>query len=328
MRVGVVEDIRACEQRMPEWQALRAHGASLIFTSPWWAVASWRHFPDLGRPRLVAVSSPGGDLLGVMPLTGGPEHVSWAGSPLGDEHDVQLHQEAAGPNVAQVLVAAAVQLVNGYQTLTLRDVRPDGIVAGLGNARQGCPAPTLCLKKADAEFGAFACIPGWSRVKRRGLRSRWAMLHRAGHVRVEHIDNPVGLREVLPRFVEGRLAAWTERGRLDELPVMDRHPNFPRFLAEAASGLASVGRCYLGRLYFNENPIAQALYFRAQTADLLYMSTYDEQFYRYSPSHLLLAAVADAALRKGKHVIELGRGDESYKFDHGAKPRYLQDVDL
>lgn len=108
MKVGVVEDIRACEQHLPEWQALRAHGASLIFTSPWWAVASWRHFPDLGRPRLVTVSSPSDDLLGAMPLTDGLGQVSWAGSPLGDEHDVQLHQETAGPDVAQALVTAAV----------------------------------------------------------------------------------------------------------------------------------------------------------------------------------------------------------------------------
>jgi CelD/BcsL family acetyltransferase involved in cellulose biosynthesis len=109
---------------------------------------------------------------------------------------------------------------------------------------------------------------------------------------------------------------------------MDSHPNFPQFLVEVTSNLAAGERCYLTRLLFEERPIAQALYFRTEGADLLYMSTYDERFAEYSPSHLLLAATAEAAVRGGTRVIEMGRGDEPYKFAHGATRRFLQDVAL
>jgi CelD/BcsL family acetyltransferase involved in cellulose biosynthesis len=47
---------------------------------------------------------------------------------------------------------------------------------------------------------------------------------------------------------------------------------------------------------------------------------------RYGPSHLLLAEVAAAAFTEGVRVIELGRGDEPYKFDLGAQQRYLRDL--
>lgn len=327
MQVAIVEDIDTCERLLPAWRGLDAGGASSIFTSPWWALSSWRHFPDLGHPQLLLASEPDGSVTSILPLTAGPEKITWAGSPLGDEHDVQV-RNAARPAAAEALMDSARKLVDPGQTLTLCDVRPDGVLARLGIARQGCPAPTLPLAEADTEFGDLACIPGWSRTRRRGLRSRRAMLHGTGRVTVERFSDPVGLSDMLPRFVEARLAAWAERGRLDELPVMDRHPGFPLFIAESAAGLAMAGKCYLGWLCFNDQPIAQALYFRTRHSDLLYMSTFDERFAKYSPSHLLLAAMADLAWREGRRVIELGRGDEPYKFDHGAVARFLQDVDI
>jgi CelD/BcsL family acetyltransferase involved in cellulose biosynthesis len=63
-------------------------------------------------------------------------------------------------------------------------------------------------------------------------------------------------------------------------------------------------------------------------ADLLYMSTYQPTVAQFSPSHLLLAEIARMAVAEGVRVIELGRGDEPYKFSLGARPRYLREVIL
>ena len=82
------------------------------------------------------------------------------------------------------------------------------------------------------------------------------------------------------------------------------------------------------RLLLEGEPVAQALYFRTARSDLLYMSTYDPAMARYSPSHLLLAEAAQCAIANGVGVIELGRGDEPYKFALGAEPRHLRDVVL
>jgi len=117
-----------------------------------------------------------------------------------------------------------------------------------------------------------------------------------------------------------RLAAWEQRGRLSELPVMDRHPHFPELLADAGSRLATEGRCLLACLRLDEEPIAQALYFRSPGADLLYMSTYQPTMAQYSPSHVLLSEAVLVAVAEGVRTLELGRGDEEYKFARGVEP--------
>lgn len=184
------------------------------------------------------------------------------------------------------------------------------------------------LNDADPEFGALGCLPGWSRERRRTLRSARRRLEESGYVTVQRMTDQATLVAALPAFAHLRLTAWAARGRLRELPLMDRHPRFPEFLADAGSHLAAEGRCLLVRLNLDGEPLAQALFFRAPGADLLYMSTYQQQVARHSPSHLLLAEAARMAVAEGIRVIELGRGDEPYKFALGAQARYLRNVVL
>lgn len=325
MKSGVLGDLAACEELLPGWSRLAAPGASLIFTSAWWALAAWRHFPDLGQPRLVAAWSDAGELAGVLPLTACGDCVTWAGSPLGDEHDVHVDRRVDRLAIGRELVVAAVGELG---KLRLTDARPGGTVARLGVTALGCPAPILPLTSPDRAFGELACVPGWSRGRRRGLRSRRDMLREIGTLRLERVSDPDALAAAVHTFARTRLASWADRARYDELPEIDRHQNFPSFIAEVGSELARTGRCHLDRLLLDESPVAQGLYFRTDSAYLLYMSTYEPRFARYSPSHLLLAASAEVGIGEGVTTIELGRGDEAYKFDHGAIPRHLEDVDL
>lgn len=142
------------------------------------------------------------------------------------------------------------------------------------------------------------------------------------------VTDPVSLATALPAFARTRLASWDSRGRCAELPAMDRHPRFPEFLADVGCGLAADGRCLLVRLDLDGESLAQGLFFRSPGADLLYMSTYEQKVARFGPSHLLLAEAARLAVAEGVRAIELGRGDEPYKFVLGAQPRYLRDVIL
>jgi CelD/BcsL family acetyltransferase involved in cellulose biosynthesis len=109
---------------------------------------------------------------------------------------------------------------------------------------------------------------------------------------------------------------------------MDRHPRFPEFFADAGRGLAASRRCLLVRLDLDGESLAEGLFFRSPGADLLYMSSYQPKAARFGPSHLLLAEAARMAMAEGVRVVELGRGDEPYKFGLGAQPRYLRDVIL
>ncbi|MGH3627322.1 MAG: GNAT family N-acetyltransferase [Sciscionella sp.] len=168
--------------------------------------------------------------------------------------------------------------------------------------------------------------PGGSPQRRRGLTRRRGALNALGTVAVDRVTIPERLRDEVPRFVADRLNQWRQRGRLHELPAADRHPRFGEFLATAAAALASRGQCFLNRLLLDGRPLARGLYFRTGRTDLLYMSTYVLDYAKYSPSHLLLLDSAEIAMREGITTIELGRGDEQYKFDLGAESRYLRDV--
>jgi CelD/BcsL family acetyltransferase involved in cellulose biosynthesis len=323
--IVIADTVPKAEALAPQWRQLPAAGASSIYTSPAWCLAAWRSFPDLGPPRLVAVRS-GEMLLGVMPLTAGSNSLSWAGWPLGDEHDARVPTGSLVDEVAAALLYGAASVSLSGDTPELADVRADGVLTRAVASRPGCPAPILQLRDPDAEFGTLACVPGWSRDRRRGLRSARRRLAETGAVTFERVTEPDKLASALPVFVKARLAAWRHRNRLDELPTMDRHINFPNFLADVGRELGSSGQCYLAVLSLDGEPIAQSLLFRTAEADLLYMSTYRAEMGRYGPSHLLLSEIASAAVRDGRRIIELGRGDEPYKFDLGAEQRHLRDL--
>jgi CelD/BcsL family acetyltransferase involved in cellulose biosynthesis len=312
--VAVTDSLADARKLAPRWRRLAVGGASAIYTSPEWCLAAWNAFPDLGPPHLATVMD-GGTLLGLLPLTSesNGNRLTWAGSPLGDEHDARIDARCHPEEITAALLRGAAEAAGADTTPGLTDVRSATALTRVVGSRPGCPAPVLRLDEPDADFGPLACIPDWSRDRRRGLRAARRHLDEAGSVTFERITGPARLCTSLPRFVASRLAAWSHRGRLDELPGMDRHVRFPDFITEAATGLSSRGLCYLAVLSLDGDAVAQSLLFRSPGADLLYMSTYRPDMARYAPSHLLLAEIAAAAFAEGVRVIELGRGDEPYR---------------
>ncbi|MGH8934495.1 MAG: GNAT family N-acetyltransferase [Egibacteraceae bacterium] len=325
--VVLLTTIDEVESLMPEWERLQAGGASGIYTSPAWCLAAWRNFPDLGTPYVAAAVANDGTLLGVLALTVNRGRLSWPGRSLGDEHDARVLSDSADREMTIALVHAVIRRWSSHPTV-LTDVRPEGVLTGVVNSSPGCPAPILPLHEEDLEFGALGCIPGWSRKRRRGLRSARTRLVQQGTITVERLLDSRALAAALPTFVTKRLSAWNDRERLHELPAMDRHPRLPQFLTDVGRDLSSQRRCFLAQIKLDGEPIAQSLMFRTSAADLLYMSTYRPEMARYSPSHLLLADIACTAVAEGVRVIEMGRGDEPYKFDLGAVPRHLRDLAL
>jgi CelD/BcsL family acetyltransferase involved in cellulose biosynthesis len=327
IRVIALGSLNDAQDVAGEWGRLHAEGTSDIFTSPAWCLAGWRAFPNLGTPLLLIATDSAGVFLGALPLTSGPHGLRWAASPLGDEHDVRVRRDWPTREVVSALVRAVMRAVGGCKAV-LADVRPDGVLTGVIETRRGCPAPVVQLDDPDEEFGALACLPGWSRERRRTLRSARRRLELSGQLTVAFITDQSSLAAALPAFARTRLVSWAARGRLAELPAMDRHPRFPEFLADVGRGLAVEGRCLLARLDLDGESLAEGLFFRSPGVDLLYMSSYQSTAARFGPSHLLLAEAARMAVTEGVRVVELGRGDEPYKFALGAQPRYLRDAIL
>ncbi|MGH3850320.1 MAG: GNAT family N-acetyltransferase, partial [Pseudonocardiaceae bacterium] len=240
-RVIALGSLDEAQDVAEEWGRLHADGASGVFTSPAWCLAGWRAFPELGAPLLLIATDDAGVLLGALPLTSGPGGPTWVASPLGDEHDVRVLRNWPTNGVVAALLRSVPQ-VTGCGNAVLEHVRPGGVLTGAARSRRGCPAPVVRLENPDEEFGAFACLPGWSRARRRMLRSAWRRLDQSGRLTVQCLNDPVSLTAALPVFAQTRLALWADRGRVGELPSMDRHPRFPEFLAAAGSSLAAEGR--------------------------------------------------------------------------------------
>lgn len=307
------------------WDSMtEADSASSIYTSSAWCLAAWRHLPHLGSPLLLGEVA-GRRLVGVLPLTAGPEGITWAGSPLGDEHDVLISGRERRRTVIALLNAAREE-AGSDTSVHLQHVRPGGLLTDVVTGTPGCPSPVIALQSADPGFGALACMPGWSHNRRKKLRRARRQLSDRGRLTYHRVTAPAEVAAALPHFVTARRTSWEQRGRVHELPAIDLHHRFPTFIADAGGELAKRGRCFLAVLSLDGTPIAQALMFRTASALLLYMSTYEPYFARYSPSHLLLSEIAAQAVGAGVRTLELGRGDEPYKFDLGAVPRQLRDL--
>jgi CelD/BcsL family acetyltransferase involved in cellulose biosynthesis len=70
-------------------------------------------------------------------------------------------------------------------------------------------------------------------------------------------------------------------------------------------------------------PVAAAFGFEDADGYYLYNSAYDPAARHASPGIVLLAALIEQAIESGKPVFDFLKGDETYKFRHGAEPRPL-----
>jgi len=328
MRTALITNPQEIRDLRPAWRCTDALGTASIFTSPEWCQTAWRCLPELGLPRLLIAQDRHEHVQAILPLSARSGALVCAGSPLGDEHDLRVHSDAASTPIGRGILAALESYARTEGRVQLRDLRDGGVLARAANTTPGCPAPLFRLNPSTMGTDAPPWLLGGSPRRRRTLTRHRRALDRLGAVTVDRVADPQQLHDAVARFVPDRLRAWRQRGRLHQLPDGDRHPQFAEFLATAAAALAHRGHCFLNRLLLDGRALAQALYFRVGCADLLYMATYEPDFSRYSPSHLLLTESTATAAREGITMIELGRGDEQYKFDLGAEPRYLRDIIL
>ena len=70
-------------------------------------------------------------------------------------------------------------------------------------------------------------------------------------------------------------------------------------------------------------PRANAFGFETDDGYFYYNSAYDPDAAMASPGIVLLAALIEAQIERGARVFDFLKGDERYKFKHGAQPRQL-----
>ncbi|MET9087200.1 GNAT family N-acetyltransferase [Streptomyces sp. NPDC004237] len=292
-----------------DWQA---PDAPTEFSSAEWATAAWEHLPQLGDPAVLLAEDTSGwcALALTSRCDGAREQLTFAGAPLGDEHDV-AHSPGADLNrLLLALVNACERLTESSRHLVeLSALAENGLLIRELTRRpkrwrlQREPAPVIHADQVS--------------VAASGHRRRVRHLERVGAVSFGTVEGESLTSDEVEGFVARRLRSWSERGRIDELPSVERLPGFPRFMGAAVGSLAHRGRAQLRVLEVDGVRAAESLHLGPARAPLMYMISYAARFAPYSPGRVLfertLLGLGDSVPR-----LSTGRGDELYKLAAGA----------
>jgi CelD/BcsL family acetyltransferase involved in cellulose biosynthesis len=296
-------------------QSWRQRVAPTEFVTPEWITAAWRYLPDLGD-AVVAVARDDAGWCAVA-LAGRPAErpeFSMAGSPLGDEHDAVASTPADGRRLVPHLVDFLERLAAGGAHVVLAALAAHGVLSDELATRPD-------RWRIDTE-PAPVYLAGSARATDAGHRRRLKALGRLGEVRLDMVEDARLTGAEVEEFVRRRLAGWALRGRLGELPDVERLPGFPRFMAAAVGGLAQCAQARLHVLDVGGRRAAETLYLGPRSDPLMYMTSYDSRLGQYSPGRVLME---DTLLGLGSEVrrVRSGRGDEPYKFDAGAQAGHV-----
>jgi CelD/BcsL family acetyltransferase involved in cellulose biosynthesis len=256
-----------------------------------------------------------GRLVGLLPLAL-HEHrlfptLRFAGAPHNDLNDVLVL-----PGYEREAPAAIVDVLAGVEergwSLCLDDVDPGGQLAAIGGQRvlewaPGGRAPVIDLRGPWEAAASGPRRRQWNRRLRR-LRERHA-------VEIRRLDGEA-IIDALPRFAALRAARLHATGRAPDQPP-------PAFFQAIARELAPAGACALVEMLVDGDAVASDLYLLNPPVALMWLRALDPGFQRFPCGHLLLRATAELLAADGYESLDLGRGDEPYKYVFGAEPRTL-----
>jgi CelD/BcsL family acetyltransferase involved in cellulose biosynthesis len=242
----------------------------------------------------------------------------FAGAPHNDLADLMVlpGYEQAAARAAVDALAAAAELGRSVQ---LEDVDPDGSLADADPVGQALtwapddPAPTIDLQG------------GWVRAISRRRSKRW---HRAlRQLREQHFVEFRWLEgydavDALPDFVRLRIARLRATGR----PL--GRPRVWGFVERVIQQLAPLGQCAFAEMRIDHRPVALDLHVIQRPVSMLWLRALDPAWPRFPCGHLLLLTTAERLGQTGYGTLDLGRGDEPYKFIFGAQRRTLRKATL
>ena len=293
-----------------------------------WLLAWWRafHRPEDRLMVLTCRDAGSGDLLGVLPAfetRSGAVSRACVVRLLGDDHVGSMGLGAfMGPEreqeVAQLLANA----------LLATDARRDVIDLRLMDAASPFFARVQALPgkvvRTSADCHASPCIAlpaAWGDYLRDRVRKR--VRRAAGHGRrqLERLGAEVQTVSdacALPGALDDMLRLWEDRMREVVGPRFCAGPECHAFFAEVLPVLLSQGRLRLRFIVIDGRRIAVdlALRYRDTTHDLL--AGFDSEWSRYSVSNVLGSYVVQGAIDEGCVTLDLGLGEQPYKFEWGV----------
>jgi len=233
---------------------------------------------------------------------------------LGEADLTDYHTPLGTPEAVRALVATFVSGVSSGTMIhfdSLPAEAADPLEAGLADAaiavsrRQHEVAAVLSLPETfDDWLGAIGKKERHEvRRKRRRFEADYGSPHLA------RTDGPDAVR----LFVDMHRTASGDKGSFMTPEVGELFAD----LHETAGGVIDVLTTHAG------DPVAAAFGFEDDDGYYLYNSAYDPEARQASPGIVMLASLIERAIAAGKPVFDFLKGDESYKFRHGAHPRPL-----
>lgn len=298
-----------------QWDALTARPPASLSGSRAWLTAAFKTAHPEAKPYLLAVEDRGVLValltLSVHDLATGPT-LRFAGAPHNDLTDLMVlrgHEAAAG----EVVINALRSLSERGWSVHLDDLDPGGALVAADRDSHamalvsGTPAPVIDLQ-GEWRFVA-------SSRRRQQWRRRLRRLREHNRVEFGRIEGNDVMCE-LPKFARLREARRRATGR-----PRDQPPH--AFIEDAVRRLAPSGRCVLSRMMINDRPAAMDLYLVDAGVAMMWLRALDPSWRRFPCGHLLLRETAECFAADGYRALDLGRGDEPYKFVFGGDRRVL-----
>lgn len=319
------------EQVRPAWGLLANDLAdhSRVGAAPGWAIAWLDTYADRASPAILIASGPSG-LLGVLPLCHMPSEQTLVaiGGPLTDE-TVLLCAPEHRKSVCRTMSHALATLLRdelAIQSITLPYIaaRNGDLVEELrgrselvGRPQPPAPCPALPLQ--------CSANPTSRELERSDRAVRWrkklAYARRRVGRRFDAAEEilPASLEEferVLTKMLRDRQHTALARGQWNGYHPWTQDAAFDAFLHRLGRHR---GLAHITRLQLDDEQAAAALVLTEGKHVLYYCIGRNAAFDAYSPGLITLGTVAEWALEQGFPVLDLGIGDEPYKYAAGAR---------
>ena len=314
----------ACIEREPAavdsaWSALSTERRPpSIFLTPEWIAVSRMHEPS--SPITLSVGAPVHGIAALAREADGT--ITFAGGHLTDEQDV-----LSAPGREAQVAAAVAEWVAAQRAprIRLEFVPEEGptldafgsVLTDAGyqvtRSRQTV-SPMLALPDSYDDY-----VRSLGKKERHELRRKVRRLEGAGTASFRFASD-AERGAVLDRFFElHRLS----RGEKADFMT----PDVERFFRDIADALAPLGRLRLGVLSFDGMDAAVLYGFSLGPVLALYNAAYDPGLASLSVGIVSHAWEIKQAIAQGYTTYDLLRGDEPYKYDLGAKDRWLGRLD-
>ena len=303
----------------PVWSALSLdRRPPSIFLSPEWIGTIRAHEPS--SPITLSIGTP---IRGVAALAREADGtITFSGGQLSDEQDVLAAPGTEADVAAAVAGWVAAQRPPRVRLEFVPEERPtldafDAALSGAGyrvTRNRQMVSPVLALPGSYDEY-----VGSLGKKERHELRRKVRRLEGAGTASFRFASE--GERgTVLDRFFElHRLSRGEKAGFMT--------PEVERFFRDTADALAPIDRLRLGVLSFDGADAAVLFGFSLGRVLALYNAAYDPGLASLSVGIVSHAWEIRAAIAEGYDTYDLLRGDEPYKYDLGAKDRWLARLD-